>query len=257
LEAFGRPGPDGKPVAFHLYTMRQAIEEGFILDVLENYTTYKTYFRLVKAIEDDPEVGKKEETKKLARFLHLHPYNLAQKTEVMVEHFRRNVRQRIGGHAKAMVVTASRLHAVRYKQAFDKYIAEKGYPDVKTLVAFSGTVVDEAGLKYTEPGMNEGISEMELPRRFASDDYQVLLVAEKYQTGFDQPLLHTMYVDKKLSGLHAVQTLSRLNRTRSGKTECFVLDFANEEDAIREAFQPYYEWTTVAELSDHSSSTRS
>jgi len=250
LEAFGRPGPDGKPVAFHLYTMRQAIEEGFILDVLENYTTYKTYFRLVKAIEDDPEVGKKEETKKLARFLHLHPYNLAQKTEVMVEHFRRNVRQRIGGHAKAMVVTASRLHAVRYKQAFDKYIAEKGYPDVKTLVAFSGTVVDEAGLKYTEPGMNEGISEMELPRRFASDDYQVLLVAEKYQTGFDQPLLHTMYVDKKLSGLHAVQTLSRLNRTRSGKTECFVLDFANEEDAIREAFQPYYEWTTVAELSD-------
>jgi len=251
LEVFGRPGADGEPTAFHLYSMRQAIEEGFILDVLANYTTYKTYYGLVKAIEDDPDVPKHKAQAKLARFMSLHPHNLAQKTEVMVEHFRRNVRQRIGGRAKAMVVTASRLHAVRYKQAFDRYLAEKGYSDIKALVAFSGKVKDPEGDKeYTEVGMNKGIQEKELPGKFDSDEYQLLLVAEKYQTGFDQPLLHTMYVDKRLSGVHAVQTLSRLNRTTPGKEDCFVLDFVNEADEIREAFKPYYEQTILAEKAD-------
>jgi type I restriction enzyme R subunit len=256
LEIFGRPSSvDHKPRPFHLYSMRQAIEEGFILDVLKHYTTYKTYYRLVKTIEDDPQVEKHKATKTLARFMSLHPHNIAQKTQVIVEHFRHNVRHRIQGQAKAMVVTSSRLHAVKYKQAFDTYITEQGYGDVKTLVAFSGTVVDEAGCKYTEPEMNrqpsgKPLSERELPAKFATPEYQVLLVADKYQTGFDQPLLHTMYVDKKLSGVAAVQTLSRLNRTHPGKEDTFVLDFMNDTETIQEAFQPYYEATTVAETSD-------
>ncbi len=252
LEVFGRPGPDGKPVPFHLYSMRQAIEEGFILDVLANYTTYKTYYRLIKAIEDDPEVEKKQAAKALARYLSLHPYNIAQKTEVMVEHFRTHTRHKIGGRAKAMVVTGSRLHAVRYKQAFDAYLAEHGYSDIKTLVAFSGEVFDPdvSGLTYTEVGMNEGIREKQLPDKFAGDDYQVLLVAEKYQTGFDQPLLHTMYVDKRLSGVQAVQTLSRLNRTAPGKEDTFVLDFVNDPEEIYASFQPYYEVTEVGERAE-------
>ena len=252
LEVFGQPGPDGKPRPFHLYSMRQAIEEGFILDVLQNYTTYKTYYRLIKSIEDDPEVDKKKAARTLARFMSLHPHNIAQKTEVMVEHFRHFTRHKIGGKAKAMVVTSSRLHAIRYKQAFDKYIAEKGYTDIKTLVAFSGTVIgpDAPDVAYTEVGMNKGIKEKELPEKFASDEYQVLLVAEKYQTGFDQPLLHTMYVDKRLAGIQAVQTLSRLNRTHPGKEETFVLDFVNEPEEILEAFQPYYEQTLVGEQAE-------
>jgi type I restriction enzyme R subunit len=208
MEVFGTPGADGKPNAFHLYTMRQAIDEGFILDVLQNYTTYKTYYKLIKSIEDDPKVDKRKAARALARFMSLHPYNIAQKTEVMVEHFRHFTMHKIGGKAKAMVVTSSRLHAVRYKQAFDKYITDKGYTGIKTLVAFSGTVIDPdaAGVEYTEPGMNvdskgKHIKEKELPERFGTEEYQVLLVAEKYQTGFDQPLLHTMYVDKRLSGI--------------------------------------------------------
>ncbi|MDX9976018.1 MAG: type I restriction endonuclease, partial [FCB group bacterium] len=192
LEVFGTPGADGKPQPFHLYSMRQAIDEGFILDVLQNYTTYKTYYRLIKAIEDDPKVDKRKAARVLARFMSLHPHNIAQKTEVMVEHFRHFTLHKIGGKAKAMVVTSSRLHAVKYKQAFDKYIAEKGYTGIKTLVAFSGTVIDPdaPGVEYTEVGMNKGIREKELPERFGTEEYQVLLVAEKYQTGFDQPLLH-------------------------------------------------------------------
>ena len=251
LEVFGRPGDDGKPCPFHLYTMRQAIEEGFILDVLRNYTTYKTYYKLVKQAEDDPKVEKRKAAAALARFMSLHPHNLAQKTEVMVEHFRQHTRKKIGGQAKAMVVTASRLHAVRYKQAFDAYIAEKGYTDVRTLVAFSGTVVDpdDRSLEYTEAGMN-GIRESEVPAKFGSPEYQVLLVAEKYQTGFDQPLLHTMYVDKRLKGLHAVQTLSRLNRIHPGKEDTFVLDFVNTPDDIQKAFAPYYEATLLDETAD-------
>jgi len=252
LEVFGSPGPDGKPIPFHLYSMRQAIEEGFILDVLEHYTTYKAYYGLIKSIEDDPQVERKKAAKALARFMSLHPHNIAQKTEVMVEHFRASTRHKIGGRAKAMVVTGSRLHAVRYKQAFDKYIAGNGYTDVKALVAFSGEVEDPdvPGVKYTEVGMNEGIRQKELPERFGSDEYQVLLVAEKYQTGFDQPLLHTMYVDKRLSGVQAVQTLSRLNRTCPGKKDTFVLDFVNEREEIFQSFQPYYEQPAVGEQAD-------
>jgi type I restriction enzyme, R subunit len=257
LEVFGSPGPDGKPQPFHLYSMRQAIEEGFILDVLRNYTTYKTYYRLIKAIEDDPQVSKSKAAKALARFMSLHPHNIAQKTEVMLEHFRTFTRHKIGGRAKAMVVTGSRLHAVRYKQEFDRQIKEKGYSEIKTLVAFSGTVEDPdaPGVSYTEPDMNrdrEGrpIREKELPDRFATEEYQLLLVAEKYQTGFDQPLLHTMYVDKRLDGIQAVQTLSRLNRTCPGKEDTFVLDFVNNADDIQNAFRPYYEQTIVGEQAD-------
>jgi type I restriction enzyme, R subunit len=254
LEVFGQAGPDGKPVPFHLYSMRQAIEENFILDVLKNYTTYKTYYRLVKSIEDDPQVDKRKAARALARFMSLHSHNIAQKTEVMIEHFRHFTMHKIGGKAKAMVVTDSRLHAVRYKQSFDKYIADKKYTGIKTLVAFSGTVIDPdvPGLQYTEPGMNldskgKPIQESQLREHFATDQYQVLIVAEKYQTGFDQPLLHTMYVDKRLAGIQAVQTLSRLNRTHTGKEDTFVLDFVNEPEEIRQAFQPYYEQTLVGE----------
>ena len=252
LEVFGRPGADGRPAPFHLYSMRQAIEEGFILDVLKYYTTYKTYFGLIKSIEDDPNVSKRKAAKALARFMTLHPHNLEQKTEVMVEHFRASTRHKIGGKAKAMVVTTSRMHAVRYKQAFDKYIKDNGYTDIKTLVAFSGTVVDDLdpSKNYTEGGMNAGIDGKELPEKFGSDDYQLLLVAEKYQTGFDQPLLHTMYVDKRLAGIQAVQTLSRLNRTYAGKEDTFVLDFYNERSEILEAFKPYYEQPVIGERSD-------
>lgn len=249
LEVFGHPGPEGKPIPFHLYSMRQAIEEGFILDVLKNYTTYTTYYRLIKSIEDDPKVDKRKAARALARFMSLHPHNIAQKTEVMIEHFQHFTRHKIGGKAKAMVVTSSRLHAVRYKQEFDAYIAKKGYTGIKTLVAFSGKVIDPdiPDKEYSEVGMNGGIKEKELPEKFDTDEYQVLIVADKYQTGFDQPLLHTMYVDKKLAGVQAVQTLSRLNRTHDGKEDTFVLDFVNETLEILTAFQPYYEQTTVGE----------
>ncbi|MBU8541989.1 type I restriction endonuclease subunit R [Falsiroseomonas tokyonensis] len=248
MELFGQPGPDGKPEAFHLYSMRQAIEEGFILDVLRNYTTYKTYYRFAKAVDDDPEVEKDKAKRAIARFASLHPHNLAQKTEVMVEHFRAHTRHKIGGRAKAMVVTRSRLHAVRYKEAFDTYIKSKGYTDLGVLVAFSGTVIADGG-PYTETGMN-GFPEAQLRDRFAGDDFQLLLVAEKYQTGFDQPLLHTMFVDKKLKGLKAVQTLSRLNRMCRGKEDTFVLDFENDAEEIKEAFAPYYERPEIDEPTD-------
>lgn len=249
LELFGHNGPDGKPRPFHLYSMRQAIEEGFILDVLKNYVTYKTYYKLAKAIEDDPEVDRKKAVQAMAKYVSLHPHNLAQKTEVMVEHFRSVTRKKMGGRGKAMLVTRSRLHAVRYRQAFDKYLKEKGYTDTRALVAFSGTVTDENGIDYTEPQMN-GFGEKELPGKFDTDEYHVLIVAEKYQTGFDQPLLHTMYVDKKLDGLQAVQTLSRLNRTHPLKEDTFVLDFVNEAEDVRAAFKPYYEATEVEERVD-------
>jgi type I restriction enzyme R subunit len=257
LELFGRVGASGKPEAFHTYSMRQAIEEGFILDVLKNYTSYATYFRLVKAAEDDPDLPKKKATRTLAKFMSLHPHNIEQKTEVMVEHFRLHVKNRLGGRAKAMVVTSSRLHAVRYKLAFERYIKEQGYTDIRPLVAFSGTVKDpDTGLEYTEPGMNpdvvngKPISERQLPERFDSPDYQVLLVANKYQTGFDQPRLHTMYVDKRLDGVQAVQTLSRLNRKIPGKDEPFVLDFVNPPEDIYRAFKPYYDATSLQEAAD-------
>jgi type I restriction enzyme R subunit len=246
LAVFGRNG-----APFHRYTMRQAIEEGFIMDVLFHYTTYKMYYRLLKACEDDPNVERKKAAKALARFMRLHPHNIAQKTEVMVEHFNTITRHKIGGKAKAMVVTGSRLEAVRYKERFDHYIREKNYP-IKTLVAFSGTVIDDQlpGKTYTEESMNHGIREKELPDKFATPEYQVLLVAEKYQTGFDQPLLHTMYVDKRLAGIQAVQTLSRLNRTHPLKEDTFVLDFVNERAEIREAFKQFYEGAVMGEEVD-------
>ncbi len=246
LAVFGR---DGQPA--HRYTMRQAIEEEFILDVLKHYTTYETYFRLLKACEEDPNVERKKAALALAHFMKLHPYNIAQKTEVMVEHFQTVTRHKIGGRAKAMVVTGSRLEAVRYKQSFDRYIQEKGYA-IKSLVAFSGKVVDDklVDVTYTEPGMNHGISEKELPEKFATQEYQVLLVAEKYQTGFDQPLLHTMFVDKRLAGIQAVQTLSRLNRIHPLKEDTFVLDFVNDREEIREAFKTYYEGAEMGEEVD-------
>ncbi|MBX3636133.1 MAG: type I restriction endonuclease subunit R [Rubrivivax sp.] len=254
LELFGRPGASGKPEAFHTYSMRQAIEEGFILDVLRNYTTYSTWFKFVKTVEDDPTIPKKKGAKALAKFKELHPHNIEQKTEVMVEHFREHVRHQLGGRGKAMVVTASRIQAVRYKLAFERYIQEQGYTDIRSLVAFSGTVKDpDTGVEYTEPGMNpdavtgKPIPEGQLPERFGSSDYQVLLVANKYQTGFDQPLLCAMYVDKRLDGVQAVQTLSRLNRKIAGKDEPFVLDFVNKPEEIYAAFKPYFDSTSLQE----------
>jgi type I restriction enzyme R subunit len=257
LELFGRPGTSGLPEAFHLYSMRQAIEEGFILDVVRNYTTYKTFYRLVKATKKDPTLPKKKAARALAKFMILHTHNLEQRTEIMVEHFRQKAMHQLGGRAKAMVVTSSRLHAVRYMQAFQRYILENHYTDIRPLVAFSGMVKDpDTGAEYTEPGMNvdcvsgKPISEKQLPERFASPDYNILLVANKYQTGFDQPLLCAMYVDKRLDGVQAVQTLSRLNRRIPGKEEPFVLDFVNEAKDIYRAFKPYYDATSLQEGSD-------
>lgn len=259
LELFGRPGANGTPEAFHLYSMRQAIEERFILDVLTNYTTYTTYYKLLKAAEDDPNLPKKKAARALAKFMSLHPHNIEQKTEVIVEHFRRSVLHRLGGRAKAMVVTSSRLHAVRYKLAFERYLSENGYADIRPLVAFSGKVTDpDTGVEYTEPGMNtdvvtgKAISEAALPSRFETTDYQVLLVANKYQTGFDQPLLCAMYVDKRLDGVQAVQTLSRLNRMIPGKEAPFVLDFVNDAENIYRAFKPYYDKAELEATSDPS-----
>jgi len=251
LAVFNEPGPNGRP-PFHHYSMRQAIEEGFIMDVLANYTTYKAYYGLIKSVDDDPEVPRKKAAKQLARFMSLHPHNIAQKVEVIIEHFRQHTRHKIGGRAKAMLVTGSRLHAVRYKLAFDKYIQDKGYSGIKALIAFSGTVHDPdvPGQDYTEVGMNKGIKESELPEKFSSEEYQVLIVADKYQTGFDQPLLHTMYVDKRLSGIQAVQTLSRLNRRTPGKEDTFVLDFVNERDEIFQSFKDFYEFTEAGESPD-------
>jgi len=249
LEMFGALNREtGKYEPFHLYSMRQAIEEGFILDVLASYVTYQTYWRIEKTIAEDPQYEAAKARRAIARFVTLHPSNLAQKAEIIVEHFRAHTGAKIGGKAKAMVVTSSRLHAVRYKQAIDAYITKRGYTGLAALVAFSGRVIDEKGFTYTEAGMN-GFPESQTARLFGTDDYQVLIVAEKFQTGFDQPLLHTMYVDKILVGLAAVQTLSRLNRIHPGKADMFVLDFRNDTDEIVAAFEPYY-GRTVAPPTD-------
>lgn len=251
LQVFGDKDENGKPKPFHLYSMRQAIEEGFILDVLQNYTTYELYFKLTKAIEEDPNLNRKKAAKAIGKFVSLHPHNLAQKTEIIIEHFRDVVSKKIGGKAKAMLVCGSRLHAKRYYEEFGRFIKKKGYEsEIKILVAFSGKVVDDnAPDGVSEPEMT-GYSEKELPTIFEKDEYKILIVAEKYQTGFDQPLLHTMYVDKKLSGVKAVQTLSRLNRIHPGKEDTFVLDFANDRQTILDSFQPYYEVTSVTEETD-------
>lgn len=245
---FDEVGEDGK-TPFHHYTMRQAIEEGFILDVLANYVTWGQYFKLLKISENDKELSKTKAKKAMMRFVELHPSVIAQKVEIIVEHFRTTTMHKIGGRAKAMVVTSGREAAVRYKLAFDEYIKEKGYTGIKSLVAFSGgiTLKEAPEKEYTEALMN-GMREVDLPEQFASDNYQVLLVAEKYQTGFDQPLLHTMFVDKKLSGIQAVQTLSRLNRCTNGKSDTFVLDFVNKPEEIYKAFKPFYEVTELGDI---------
>jgi type I restriction enzyme, R subunit len=250
LEVFGVRGEDGKPKPFHLYSMRQAIEEGFILDVLKNYTSYKEFYQFTKQIEDDPELNKRKAVKAIGRFVSFHPYSIAQKAEVMIEHFRAVTMKKIGGKAKAMVVTSSRKHALRYYLEFKDYIKEKKYQGIKPLVAFSGSLIDDLFPEGVTESQLNGFGERELPEKFATPEYQVLLVADKYQTGFDQPLLHTMYVDKKLSGVKAVQTLSRLNRTHPGKEDTFILDFANERETILESFQPYYELTMMNETTD-------
>lgn len=248
---FDEAGPSGA-APFHEYSMRQAIEEGFILDVLRNYVTYKRFYGLVKRAEGDRDVPRNKAAKALAQFLELHPVNIEQVVAVIVEHFRLHVMHELGGRAKAMVVTGSRLSAVKYKQAFDRYIRDKKYHGIRALVAFSGTVQDPdvPGSAFTEVGMNDGLPERELPECFSGEKYRVMIVADKYQTGFDQPLLQTMYVVKKLAGVQAVQTLSRLNRTAPGKTRTFVLDFKNEEDDIFKAFKPYYETTPIGENAD-------
>lgn len=249
LEMFGTKQSDGSFRPFHIYSMRQAIEEGFILDVLQNYMTYKTSYKIAKDTPDNPELPTTQGVKAIRRYGSLHPYNLQQKTAIMVEQFRNITRHKIGGRAKAMVVTASRLHAVRYFFEFKNYIKKKGYEDMDVLVAFSG-VVNDGNQEYRESSLNKTkdgnkISENQLKEAFHTDDFNVLVVAEKYQTGFDEPLLHTMFVDKKLSGVKAVQTLSRLNRTYPGKVDTFILDFVNEAEEIKAAFQPFYEVTEL------------
>lgn len=257
LQMFGDKQADGTYRAFHIYSMRQAIEEHFILDVLKNYTTYKMYYKIAKKVADDPDVDVSKGAKEIARYESLHPHNLAQKTAIMIEHFRSITKNKIGGRAKAMVVTASRLHAVRYLFEFRRYIKERGYTDLDVLVAFSGTVNDPdiPDTDFTEEGLNKDkqgntIKEDQLKEEFHNDDFNMLIVAEKYQTGFDEPLLHTMFVDKKLSGVKAVQTLSRLNRTMKGKEDTFVLDFVNSAEEMQKSFQPYYEATVLEEETD-------
>jgi len=273
LELFGRlPKPDeapsktNKPEAYHVYSMRQAIEEGFILDVLKNYTNYKVAYNLAMKIEgSDEEVESKKAKVKLNQWVRLHDYNISQKVQVIVEHFKDNVMGLLGGQAKAMVVTSSRKEAVRYKHAFDKYIVEKGYQKIHAMVAFSGEVeftekdplsklgVDGIiGEKFTENNMNPNLKGRDMRKAFDSDDYQVMIVANKFQTGFDQPKLCAMYVDKKLGGVECVQTLSRLNRIFPGKAECgtFVLDFFNDPEDILDSFQPYFQTAELADVSD-------
>ena len=269
LELFGRlPDPNqapskiNKPEAYHVYSMRQAIEEGFILDVLKNYTNYKVAYNLAMSIQAaDQEVESKKAKVKLNQWVRLHDYNIAQKVQVIVEHFKDNVMGLLNGQAKAMVVTSSRKEAVRYKLCFDKYIAEKGYQKIHAMVAFSGEVefgdkdpnaVGLIGEKFTEGNMNPNLKGRELRKAFDSDDYQVMIVANKFQTGFDQPKLCAMYVDKKLGGVECVQTLSRLNRTYPTKEETgtFVLDFFNDSEDILASFQPYYQTAELADVSD-------
>ncbi len=253
LQMFGNKDAEGVYHPFHIYSMRQAIEEGFILDVLQNYMTYKMYYKITKIIDDDPELDTTQGSKAILNYETLHPHNISQKTAIMLYHFMNITRHKMNGKAKAMVVTPSRLHAVRYVQEFKRQIQEKGY-DLDVLVAFSGEVTDD-GVSYTEEGMNktkdgETIKEKALPAAFHTDDYGILVVAEKYQTGFDEPLLHTMFVDKKLSGVKAVQTLSRLNRTARGKLDTFVLDFVNSAEDIKASFEPFYEETVLLEETD-------
>lgn len=245
LRLFGRLNEKGSYEAFHIYSMKQAIEEGFILDVLQNYITYETYFKINKTIQSDPVYKISEAKRNIARFIQLHDENIAQKIEIIIEHFRQHAMHQLNGMAKAMVVTSSRMEAVKYKNAFEKYIEEHQYSDIKALVAFSGKLkIDD--IEYSEAGINN-ISEDRLPNEFNKDEYKVLLVANKYQTGFDQPKLCAMYILKHLSGVSAVQTLSRLNRIMPPyEKKTFILDFANKIEDIIQAFKPYYTATILS-----------
>jgi len=246
LELFGTEYEDGSFRPFHSYSMRQAIEEGFILNVLQNYMTYDTCFKIAKTTEDNPDVPSSRAAKVIRKYQELHPYNISQKSRIIVETFLNTTRLKIGGRGKMMVITSSRLAAVRYYHEVKRYIQEKQYDDIDILVAFSGAVKD-GDEEYTESKLNmrkdgSHISETQTKAEF-HDNFNVLIVAEKYQTGFDEPLLHTMIIDKKLKGVKAVQTLSRLNRTCPGKTDTFALDFVNTKEDILAAFQPFYQET--------------
>lgn len=260
LQMFGIPydGDDGKRKyrPCHVYSMHQAIDEGFILDVLKNYMSFNVYFKIIKSIPDNPELDSVQGIRAIRNYTSFHPHNIASKVSIMLDHFRNVTMHKINGKAKAMVVTSSRLHAVRYMKEFKKQIQQKGYTDMDVLVAFSGEVPDPADdITYTEEKMNrradgEIIREKALPEAFHGDEYGMLIVAEKYQTGFDEPLLHTMFVDKQLSGIKAVQTLSRLNRTCPGKQDTFILDFVNDPDTIQKSFQDYYQETVLENETD-------
>ena len=248
------PSKENLPRPFHTYTMKQAIEEGFILDVLQGYTTYKLFYKLEHTSpKKDQEVESKKAKAKIAKWLNLHPHNIAQKVEIVIEHFRTHVAHLLDHQAKAMVVTSSRQAAVRYKLAFDKYIKEHGYSGMQAMVAFSGKVIDDAeGVEreYTEANMNPNLRGRDMRKAFDTNEYQVMIVANKFQTGFDQPKLCAMYVDKKLGGVDCVQTFSRLNRIYPGKEQTFILDFVNETEDIKAAFAPFYKTTTLEDVTD-------
>lgn len=250
LEMFGTEATGGSFHPFHVYSMRQAIEEGFILNVLQNYMTYDTCFRIAKETKENPELPESRATKIIKKYEKLHPYNISQKSEIIVETFLSTTKDKIGGKGKMMVVTDSRLAAVRYFHTINQYIKDHAYDNVKCMIAFSGTVSDN-GAEFTESGLNvrpdgSHISEGQTKAEF-HENFNILIVAEKYQTGFDEPLLHTMIVDKKLKNVKAVQTLSRLNRTCSGKNDTFILDFANTTEEIQDAFQPFYQETSLSQ----------
>ena len=250
LELFGRKDEDGKFVPFHVYSMHQSISEGFTLDVLQNYTTFKRYFELIKSVPEDKEYEKARTLRTLTNYVDLQPHSIETKTRIILEHFTKRTAKTIEGKGRAMLVTPSRLHCVRYKLEFDKQIREMNLP-YGCLVAFSDTVHDtDNGQDYTEKSMNNIPPSALIEDSFKSPDYRILIVANKYQTGFDEPMLQTMYVDKRLDGLQCVQTLSRLNRVATGKTDTLVLDFVNEPDQVQEAFQQYYQTTTLAEETD-------
>lgn len=254
LEIFGEPQPDGSFHPFHIYSMRQAIEEGFILDVLANYTTYKMCYQIAKNVPDNPDVPTSKAVRTIRRYEELHPHNLAQKAAIIVETFRDVTKHKIGGLGKMMVVTASRLAAVRYYHEIKRYLEQNDYDDIEIMIAFSGSLKDPDdpnSPEYTESSMNvdsngNRVKESQTKSVF-HDEGDILIVAEKYQTGFDEPLLHTMIVDKELRDVKAVQTLSRLNRTYPGKVDTYVLDFVNDVDRIREAFQQFYQETSLDE----------
>jgi len=254
LELFGKKNPDQRAekkfIAHHVYSMRQAIEEEFILDVLENYTTYKRFFKLVKTISEDKEYEKLKALRVLMQYVDIHPHEIDTKARIMLVHFLSKTMNAIQGRGRAMLVTRSRLLAVKYMLMFKKSLLERGLP-FKPLVAFSGTVIDpDTNISYTENNLNQLPPRVSIEDAFKTPEYRILIAAEKFQTGFDEPLLHTMYVDKKLSGIHAVQTLSRLNRTMRGKETTAILDFVNDVDEIQKAFQDYYQTTFLSEETD-------